>query len=149
MKASRIIMTCLIALSLGFGTSAYAGGGKHKHKDRANWEQMSEQEKLEHHQKRLDRRVGRLAEKLELTDAQKVKVRQILESAQTEKMDIKARHQGDREAARAEFKEAKQAQRAEIAKVLTAEQQEQLKSLKKDKRDKRGKKMERKKQRGK
>src|SRR5690554_3515155 len=120
MKASRIIMTCLIALSLGLSSSAYAGGGKHK--SRANWEQMSEQEKLEHLQKRLDRRVERLAEKLELSDAQEIKIRQILERAQTEKMDIKARHQGDRKAERAEFKQAREATRAELAKVLTAEQ---------------------------
>lgn len=127
MKASRIIMTCLIALSLGFTTSAYAGGGKHK--DRANWEQMTEQEKLEHLQKRLDRRVERLAEKLELTDAQKVKVRQIFERAQTETMDIKARHEGDREAARAEFKKAKEATRAEIEEVLDAEQKQKFQQM--------------------
>jgi Spy/CpxP family protein refolding chaperone len=138
MKLHKILMTCIIALSLalslGLGTSAMAGGDKHHKKHK--WDQMNEQEKLEHMDKRLDKKLARLDKKLDLTDAQKTQVRQILETARTEMMDLKQSGEADR----GEFKQIHQNKRAELNKVLTADQQQKYKEIKKTHRHKRGKK---------
>ncbi|QDG51299.1 hypothetical protein FIV42_11270 [Persicimonas caeni] len=142
MKLKRILFTAAIACSFAFGANAFAHGGKGgKH---ARWQQMSDQEKLEVMEKRLDEKVERMDEELDLTDTQEKKVRQILETSRTELMDIRQRHKGDRKAGRKEARQVFKRTKAELAEVLTADQKAKFEEMRQKRRGKRhGKRMKR------
>ncbi len=132
MKLKGIVFTAVIATSIAFGGSAFAHGGKH-----ARWKNMSEQERLEAIEKRLDKKVDRMDEELDLTDAQERKVRQILEKSKTKLIDIRKRNKGDRQAGKKEARQVFKGTKAELAKVLTAEQKEKFKEMRHERRKKR------------
>lgn len=136
MKLQKILIAGLITCSMAFGVSAFAQGGKH-HGKRARWAQMSEQEKLEFMDQRLDKRMARLDKELDLTDAQEKQVRQIFETTRTQLMDIRERNKGDRAAGRKEARQVFKQSKAELKKVLTAEQQQKFKAMRKKHRGKR------------
>ncbi len=146
---NRIIKRLALALVatgmvFGMGTSAFAHGkGKRGHRGPGKLlkklEGMGEQERLEFLENRLDRRVERMTEHLELTDDQAKKVRQIFADAQTQTLDIWERNKDaeDRTAARKEFREARERTKEQLAEVLTDDQLEKVK----EHRRRRGRKM--------
>lgn len=136
-KTSRVLMTgVLIAATLGGTGVAMAHGPKH---DRAAWEQMSEAEKQTALTARLDKKMERLTQKLELTPAQVPKVRAILESAQQQRHAIKEQNKGDRKAARPAMKALKEQTKTQLAGVLTAEQAQTMQQLHEQKKARKGK----------
>lgn len=135
-------------MMVGFGTSAFAGEG-HGHGERGHrggpgkmmkkLEGMDEAQRLEFLEDRLDRRVERMTEKLDLTDDQAVKVRQILADAQTQTLDIWSRNKDadDKSAAKKEFRAVHKQTKAQLGEVLTDEQLQKVK----EHRRQRGRKM--------
>ncbi len=105
-------------------TPAFA---ERKHKNKlAN---MSEQERLEHMENRLDKRMEKLTKELTLSDAQAKQVRAIFANAQTERMDIRARHSDDRKAAKPELKELRERTQNDLEQVLTSDQYAKLETM--------------------
>lgn len=135
-KRRNILVTGLLALTMTAtsATAAFAGGGARHEK----WQNMTEQERLEHMEDKLDRRMEKLSEKLALSDQQAKEVRSILSSAHTERLDIRSRHQDDRKAAKPELKALHERTSAELQKVLSADQFAQFEQIKR-KRGKHGK----------
>ena len=127
-KRRNVLVTGLIALTMTATatTSAFAGNGER----RAKLENMSEQERLEHMENKLDHRMEKLTQKLALSDKQAREVRSILSSAQTERLDIRSRHKDDRAAAKPELQALHERTSAELKKVLTADQFAQFEQLK-------------------
>ena len=125
-RPRNILVAGIVALSLtGVSMTTFAKGHHQK------FENMTEQERLEHMENRLDKRMEKLTKKLALNDAQAKQVRVILSTEQTERMDIKSRHQGDREAAKPEMKELRERTQVELAKVLSQDQIDTMKQMKK------------------
>ena len=137
-KITRVMIAgAVVAGTLGAGSMAMAKG-PHK-MNQEKWESMSQEEKQEVMNKRLDRRMNKMTEKLELTDAQVPKVRAVFEASQAKRLEIMEKHKGDREAARPEMKALKQNPRAQLDAILTPEQVQTLEQMKKDHKGKRGK----------
>lgn len=135
-KITRVVIAgAVVAGTLGAGSMAMAKG-PHK-MNHEKWESMSQEEKQEVMNKRLDRRMEKMTEKLELTDAQVPKVRAVFENSQAQRLEIMQKHKGDREAARPEFKALKQSTRAQLDAILTADQIQKLEQMKKDHKGKR------------
>jgi len=126
------VVALAIAVVLGSAGAVFAHGPHGKRGDRfQKWANMSDEERAQKMEERLDKRVARLDEKLDLSDAQEKKVRQILGAAQTEVVDIfqRARKSGDREAAHKEMKEVRQRTKKQLAAVLDADQLAKLKQI--------------------
>ena len=135
-KITRVMIAgAVVAGTLGAGSMAMAKG-PHK-MNQEKWESMSQEEKQEMMNKRLDKRMERMTQELELTDAQVPQVRAVFESSQAQRHEIMQKYKGDREAARTELKALKQSTRAQLEGVLTADQVQKLEQLKKDHKGKR------------
>lgn len=72
----------------------------------------------------------RMAEKLDLSAAQKQKIRQIMEDSREERAAILEANDGDRAEARPELKAHREKTRKEVRAVLTAEQQKKFDAMK-------------------
>lgn len=127
---SRIykLVVTLVASGTVFavGATAFAKGGHHgfgpgKFEKLA---QMDEQERLEFLEGKLEKRVARMQQKLDLTPEQTAKVRQILADSQTQMLEIweKNKDVEDKTAAKADARAVFEATRKQIDQVLTAEQ---------------------------
>lgn len=132
-RTIKALATALLAtgLLLGGATAAFAKGGHH-HRGGEMFEKletMSEQERLEFMENKLDKRVAKMQQKLDLTPEQTAKVRQIVADSQTQLLDVWERNKDaeDKSAARAEAKAVFKKSRAELRALLTPEQQQKLK----------------------
>lgn len=146
---TRSIRNALLGLAtLGIigaaGTAMAKGPGAHK------LAQMTEVERAEHIDRKLDKRVNRMTEKLELSQTQADQVRVILEASMNQRVEIAAQSNGDKKAARTEFKALREQTRTQLSGVLTSEQLAELdqmkrerKGKKKGKGDRSGKRMQR------
>ncbi len=102
----------------------------------------------EHMEQKIEKRLAKMTEHLELTEAQQAKVRVILESKKDTMIELHKNENLTREEKREQFKAAREDVKAQIDQVLTAEQQAKAeefrknrKEHKKHKRGKRGKHM--------
>ncbi len=133
MKLHRVILFVLVAISLAFGGVAMAGDGHgkkhHKQKRMAKWQQMSDQEKQEF----IDKKIDRLDAKLDLSDDQEAQIRQIIEQTRTEVHDLKSQD-GDRKAKRGQMREIRKQTHQEIADVLDDDQLDTFEELKEKRR---------------
>lgn len=122
MKTLKRISLALFATSIVFGTgvTAFAGPG-HGHGGKFHkLAEMTEEEKLEFLEDRLDKRVDKMQQKLDLDARQTAKVRQILADAQTRSLEIwETRQDADKKELRSQFKEIRKQSRAEIDALLT------------------------------
>ena len=126
-KRRNLLVTGFIALTMtATSATAFAGDGARHEK----WKNMTEQERLEHMEDKLDRRMEKLSTKLALSDKQAKEVRGILSAAQTERLDIRSRNKEDRAAAKPELKALHERTSAELQKVLTADQFAQFEQMK-------------------
>ncbi len=103
-------------------------------------DQAAQVERMERMERKLDRKVAKLTRKLNLTDAQASKLRQIIETRRTEVMDARQRLKGDKEAKRAEMKRIRAASKAEIDAVLDANQRAQMDAIRAKHADRKAKK---------
>lgn len=137
---TRLALTlAATGMVVGFGASAFAGEGHGKHHERGKrggpvklmkkLEKMDEEQRLEFLENRLDRRVERMTEHLDLTEDQVPKVRQILADAQTQTLDVWERNRDDGEAARKEFRDVHKRTKAQLNEVLTDGQIAEAKKL--------------------
>ena len=136
---SKVMAGLFAGAMLFSGSVAMAGGGHHG--DRAGWSKLTEEQKLEKMEEKLDKSMARLTETLSLSNDQATKLRAVFSAAQTEKQDIRQRHQGDRKAARPEFEQLRERTKTQVASILSADQ---LKAFEQIKREHRGHKKGRK-----
>lgn len=135
-------------LVVGFGGLAFAGGGHKGHGEMGarmfkKLDGMSEQERLEFMEDMLDKRVARMTDKLELSKAQQVKVRQIMADAQTQMLEIYEQNKNvqDKTAAKGEAKAVMKQARQDVGDVLTDDQKAKIKAQHAEKRGERKAKM--------
>ena len=126
---SKMIAGLFAGAMLCSGSIAIAGGGH-----RAEWSNLTEEQKLEKMEETLDKRMARLTGKLSLSNDQAAKLRGVFSVAQAEKQDIRQRHQDDREAARPEFKQLRERTKTQIAGILDADQIAIFDQLRRDRR---------------
>ncbi len=129
------------SMVLGAGSVAFAGEGHHHGHKFEKLQNMSEQERLEHMEDRLDKRVEKMTKKLSLTPAQATKVRQIMADAQTRTWTLVEANKDveDRSAMRDQIREIRKESRTEIQAVLTPEQRAKAEELRAKHKGKRGK----------
>lgn len=142
LKKLVLAFTLTGAMVAGFGATAFADGKPHRgHGHYAKFANLSEAEKLEKLEARLDKRVAKMTQTLSLDAAQQVKVRQILADQQTQLIELydKNKDADDKSAARGEARAIFKASRGQIAQVLTPEQIETYKQLKEQRKGKKGK----------
>lgn len=89
--------------------------------------QMSEQERLERADKRLDKRMAKMTDKLDLSADQATKIRAILEQTQAEIRDARERLEG--KAARTEVRKLRKESRGKIKALLSDAQQAKAKGM--------------------
>lgn len=139
MKLGMLAMAVAMLVSLGSVAMAHGPHGAH-----GKWANMTEAQRVEHREARLNKRVAELKASLKLSDAQAKQVRQILVAKHADMRALRAKkrgmERGQRGQLRGEFKQIRQRHEAALQKVLTADQ---LKQLKADRQAKRGQRMER------
>lgn len=120
---------------VGFGGLAFAGGGHRGHglggpKMFEKLDGMSEQERLEFLENKLDQRVQKMTQNLDLSKDQQVKVRQIMADAQTQLLEVyeKNKNLDDKSAARGEAHAVLAQSRQDIGDILTDAQKAKLKA---------------------
>lgn len=137
----RHLLTFLISITIlgAAGVAAARGpsdkpskhhGGKHH----MHAKDLTPEERLELTNKRIDRRVARMQDKLDLSDEQADQLRTIIEKRITESRDIRQRH---RRAARKELRQLHTSSNSELDQVLTDEQKKKLEDLKQERRERR------------
>lgn len=143
---ARSIRNALLGLAtLGIigaaGTAMAKGPGAHE------LAQITESERAEHIDRKLDKRVSRMTEKLELSPSQADQVRVILEASMNQRVELAAQSNGDKKTARAEFKALREQTRTQLSGVLTSEQLAELDQMKRERKkrkgDRSGKRMQR------
>ena len=101
---------------------------------------MSEQERLEFMEDRLDERLQKMTKKLNLTADQQAKVRVILADANTQLLELYDASDGDLEGSRDAARAIRHQSKQQVAAVLTDAQRAELAEMKKRKRHKHAKK---------
>lgn len=137
----------LVMMVVGFSVSgaglAVAGGpegsgserkGSAEKPDRAAKSERRDQARGKHkgHQKRF--------KELDLDEAQKAQVSEVVKSAKAERAVILEAHNGDRKAARPELKAHREQTRGKIRALLTAEQQRKWDASRAERKERRGRK---------
>lgn len=115
----------------GLGGVAFAGGNARGFGGHGTFEKldnMSEAERLEFLENKLDQRVARMTEHLELTRDQQVKVRQVLADAQTQLLEIYEKNKAaeDKTVARAEAKAVRKQSMQDVRDLLTDAQRAKM-----------------------
>lgn len=124
-------------LVTGLGGVAFAGGDARGFGGPGTFEKlenMTEAERLEFLENKLDQRVERMTEHLELTKDQQVKVRQILADAQTQLLEIydKNKDAADKTVARAEAKAVRKQSMQDVRDILTDAQRAKMEEHRKE-----------------
>ena len=130
-----VLAVATFGMVLGFGGLAFAHGG-HGHGPRGakmakmfqKLEGMSEQEQLEFLEERLDRRVAKVTEKLNLDEKQQGQARQIFADVQTQLLEIYEQNKDaeDKSAAAADARAVMKQARGEFKAILTEAQLETM-----------------------
>lgn len=134
-----------IVLAVGVGTAGLAfaqGPGHGGHAKMERWKKMSDEEKKDALEKRLERRLDKMAEHLELTDEQRAEIRAIMEDGQTQAIEVfEGAEAGERGEVRKQLHAIRKDARQQIKQVLTDEQVEKAKELREQRRQERPKRM--------
>ncbi|MEC7524826.1 MAG: Spy/CpxP family protein refolding chaperone [Myxococcota bacterium] len=102
----------------------------------------------EHAQRRIDRRVERMTERLELSATQQQQVRGILQGAAQQRRALHEQARLDGEAPREAMQALRERTRTQVQSVLTSEQQSRAAELREQRRERRGERGERRGRRG-
>lgn len=95
--------------------------------------QMSEAERAEHFGRKLDKRMQKLTEALELSEAQAGQVRQIFEEMHAERVALHGKRARGESVDRSEFKALREQTRAKLEGVLSADQLAEFEAIVKKK----------------
>ena len=142
MKRLILAVTLVGGLIMGFGGIAFAEGGHGKgyggEKMLQKLDGMSEQERLEYLENKLDKRVAHMTENLSLTQTQQLQVRQILADAQTQMLEIYEQNKDveDKTSARGEAKVVHKQARQDIHDLLTDDQKAKMQAHRGERHDK-------------
>lgn len=127
------LMTLTIAIALTLvSASAFAKGPKGK-----KFQNLSEEERLEKMEDRLDKKMEHLTKELSLSKAQQTKIRTIIADAQTQRIQLREQNKGDRKAMRGEMKKIGEATSKSIQGVLNKDQNAKFQTLKQERKAKR------------
>ena len=136
-RIKRLGIAMLFGLTVvGTATHAFAGkpGGKNQmmgEQTFAALDGMTEQERLEFLEDKLDKRVAAMTQRLDLTTDQQQKVRQIIADAQTQLLEIYDKHKGskDKTVARAEAQAVMKQAKQDVGDILTDDQKATMKKM--------------------
>lgn len=128
----RIALVGLTALSVVGPGVAFADGPEHgesHHDMRAKFKSMTPEQRQAFRAKHSAKRMERLTQKLELSEAQTKDVAKLMDARQAEVQEARRLNEGDRKAKRKAIKQIKRAYHGEMVKVLTEDQQVKFKAM--------------------
>lgn len=135
--ARSVIFAITLVLGLGTAALATAHGPKHDKADKMQkWKSMSEEERQEKLEKRVDRRIEWMTDELELTKDQQAEIRRIMSEKHQRIGELfgEAGEDTDRRQRYREMRKIKKDSRAKIKGVLTDEQVTRVRELREQRR---------------
>jgi Spy/CpxP family protein refolding chaperone len=135
-----------LVLTLGVGVTGLAvahGPGKHRGQKLEAFQKMSEEERLEKMQERVDRRVAHMTERLDLSDAQQTEIRKIVTAGHKRALEVleRADEAENRGQIRRQLHQIRKQTREDVRALLTDEQKSAAKEARAQRRAKRPERM--------